>query len=143
MVDFKKLRSSRTQPTVTHPIDVFQRLPKTPGINDLYVSQAQVLDEWYKRRNESDVVIKLHTGGGKTLVGLLIAQSILNETKEPVIYLSPNNQLVKQILTKASEYNISAIAYEKGTGDFPEEFHSAKTVLVCNYQALFNACNRF
>ena len=59
------------------------------------ISQAQVLEEWFKRRNtDRDIVIKLNTGGGKTLVGLLIAQSILNEHHEPVIYLSPTVQLV-------------------------------------------------
>jgi replicative superfamily II helicase len=31
-------------------------------------------------------VLKLHTGGGKTLVGLLIGQSTLTEKKEPVLH---------------------------------------------------------
>ena len=58
-VDFKKLRKSRAKSLVTDPIEIFRRLPKPPEINDLYTSQAQVLDEWYKRRNEKDLVIKL------------------------------------------------------------------------------------
>jgi replicative superfamily II helicase len=95
MVDFKKLRASKSQPAVIEPTEIFRRLPKPLGINDLYTSQAQVLEEWYKRRTERDIVIKLHTGGGKTLVGLLIAQSTLNETREPVIYLAPTVQLVQ------------------------------------------------
>jgi superfamily II DNA or RNA helicase len=73
MVDFNKLRASKAQPNITSPIEIFRRLPKPPEINDLYQSQAQVLQEWDARRNERDVVIKLHTGGGKTLVALLIA----------------------------------------------------------------------
>ena len=93
MVDFKKLRESKAQPTVIEPIEIFRRLPKPPGINDLYVSQAQALEKWFARRDEQDIVIKLHTGGGKTLVGLLIASSILNEHHEPVIYLAPTVQL--------------------------------------------------
>ena len=43
MVDFKKLRESKAQPTVIEPIEIFRRLPKPPGINDLYVSQAQAI----------------------------------------------------------------------------------------------------
>jgi replicative superfamily II helicase len=33
--------------------------------------------------------------GGKTLVGLLIAKAIMNETQQPVVYLCPIIQLVK------------------------------------------------
>jgi replicative superfamily II helicase len=142
MVDFKKLRESKTQSNVIEPIEIFRRLPKGSGINDLYVSQAQVLEEWFKRRCDRDIVIKLNTGGGKTLVGLLIAQSILNEHHEPVIYLSPTVQLVKQTLQKALDYSIEAVPYEKGK-DFPDEFLAGKSVLVCTYESLFNAQSKF
>jgi replicative superfamily II helicase len=121
MVDFKKLRASKLQPTITEPIKIFRRLPKLLGINDLYTSQAQVLEEWYKRRNERELVINLHTGGGKTLIGFLIAQSTLDGTREPVIYLAPTVQLVRQTLEKAGDYSITAVAYEKGA-DLPGEF---------------------
>ena len=68
MVDFKKLRESKAKPKPINPREIFNALPKPPGINDLYASQAEVLDNWFARRNEQDVVVKLHTGGGKTLV---------------------------------------------------------------------------
>src|SRR6266567_7354341 len=113
MVDFRKFRSTKVQPPATDPIDIFNRLPKPPGITDLYTSQAEVLREWYDRQNEHDLVIKLHTGGGKTLVGLLIAQSLLHQTHKPVLYSSPTAQLVEQIVTKAKSYNIPAVAYNK------------------------------
>lgn len=144
MVDFRKLRSTKAQPPVTDPVEIFRRLPKPPEITDLYTSQAEVLREWYDRQNERDLVIKLHTGGGKTLVGLLIAQSLLNKTHKPVLYLSPNNQLVEQIVSRAKSYNISAVAYDRGRpGEFPDEFINGVSVLVCTYHALFNAQSRF
>jgi replicative superfamily II helicase len=142
MVDFKKLRASKSQPAVVDPLEIFRRLPKPPGINDLYTSQAQVLEEWYGRRNEQDLVIKLHTGGGKTLVGLLIAQSVLNEIREPVIYLSPTVQLVQQTLEKAHEYSIPAVAYDK-SADLPSEFLAGRSVLIGAYQSLFNGHSKF
>ena len=71
MVDFKKLRARKAGSAVIDPVEIFRRLPKPPGINDLYTSQAQVLSDWFARRDENDLVVKLHTGGGKTLVGLL------------------------------------------------------------------------
>jgi hypothetical protein len=142
MVDFKKLRSEKAQQPVIDPIEIFRRLPKPLGIKDLYTSQAEVLAAWFNRRTDRDIVIKLHTGGGKTLVGLLIAQSVLNEFREPVIYLCPTVQLVTQTLSKAEEYGIPAVPYVKKE-DFAEEFTSAKAVMVCVYQALFNGNSRF
>lgn len=88
MVDFKKLRAGKAKPS---PINLRGKLV---GINDLYASQAEVLDTWHGRRHDKDVVVKLHTGGGKTLVALLMAQSVMNETSLPVLYLTPTNQLV-------------------------------------------------
>jgi replicative superfamily II helicase len=76
MVDFKKLRASKAKPNPVPPREIFHSLPKPEGINDLYASQAEVLDTWHGRRTDRDVVVKLHTGGGKTLVALLMAQSI-------------------------------------------------------------------
>ncbi|MEA5513292.1 DEAD/DEAH box helicase family protein [Nodularia sp. UHCC 0506] len=142
MVDFKKLLASQNQQVVIEPTEIFRRLPKPPGINDLYTSQDQVLKEWFERRKERDIVIKLHTGGGKTLVALLIAQSILNEHRQPVIYLSPTNQIVQQTLDKAKEYSIPAVAYDSNA-NFPEDFLAAKKVLICNYQVLFNGRSKF
>jgi hypothetical protein len=83
MVDFKKLREAKAKPKPLNPRDIFNALPKPPGINDLYASQAEVLDAWYARRTDKDVVVKLHTGGGKTLVALLMAQSVMNERGSP------------------------------------------------------------
>lgn len=142
MVDFNKLKAAKTQPKAIDPLEIFRRLPKPIGINDLYTSQAEVLKEWFGRRKESDLVIKLHTGGGKTLVGLLIAQSVMSELNEPVIYVCPTVQLIQQTLEKAKEYGIPAVPYKKGEM-LPREFTSGKKVLVCNYNALFNAKSKF
>jgi replicative superfamily II helicase len=98
MVDLAKLKAQKKSAAPVEPTEIFRRLPKPAGINDLYTSQAEVLQAWFKRRDEKDVVLKLHTGGGKTLVGLLIGQSTLTEKKEPVLYLSPTSQLVDQTL---------------------------------------------
>ena len=113
MVDFNKLRTKKVRPKAIDPTEIFRRLPKPSGINDLYTSQAEVLQAWFARRSQRDTVVKLHTGGGKTLVGLLMAQSTLNETGEPVIYLAPTVQLVNQAIEKAKGLGIPAIPYEK------------------------------
>jgi replicative superfamily II helicase len=102
MVDFDQLRKAKAKAPAISPREIFTRLPKPAGINDLYASQAEVLDQWFERRTEKDLVLKLPTGGGKTLVGLLIGQSALNEGHGPVAYFAPTNQLVKQALDKSA-----------------------------------------
>ena len=112
-LDLNKLRAAKKQPKVIDPVEIFRRLPKEVDIKDLYGSQVEVLNAWFADRAKPDHVVKLHTGGGKTLVGLLMAQSIINETGEPVVFICPNNHLVGQTLRKAAEYNIPAVGYDK------------------------------
>ena len=140
VIDLKKLRDSKKQAAIIDPVEIFRRLPKSARIKDLYGSQSEVLQAWFKGRTRKDHVLKLHTGGGKTLVGLLIAQSILTELGEPVLYICPNNQLVNQTLEKAKEYRLPAVQYQK---PFPDTFLNGKAVMVTNYNALFNGKSRF
>ncbi len=142
MVDFDKLRTKNKKAKSIEPGEIFRRLPKPPGINDLYTSQAEVLQAWFDRRQERDIVVKLHTGGGKTLVGLLMAQSTLNETGEPVLYLTPTVQLVNQTLEKANALGIPAVAYESGQ-PLNDEFVNASAIMVGTYKALFNGQSKF
>lgn len=142
MVDFNQLRTKKKKPYVIDPLDIFRRLAKPPGINDLYTSQASVLQAWFERRKERDIILKLHTGGGKTLVGLLAAQSTLNELREPVLYLSPTVQLVNQTIEKAKALGINAVAYEKGQ-QLNDDFVNAKAIMVATYKALFHGLSKF
>lgn len=111
MVDFRKLREERKPANPIDPVDIFRALPKPGRVRDLYTTQHDVLTEWFKRSQEGrkDIVIKLPTGGGKTLVNLLIAQSMLNERKELVLYLVPNHQLLQQVVKEAGDFSIPAV----------------------------------
>ena len=142
MVDFDRLRTKKQKPNAIEPIEIFRRLPKPPGINDLYTSQAEVLQTWFKTRATPDVVLKLHTGGGKTLVGLLMALSTMNETSEPVLYLAPTTQLVKQTLEKAKAHGVPAVPYTLGQ-PLNEKFLNAKALMIATYKALFNGRSKF
>ncbi|MCP9886197.1 DEAD/DEAH box helicase family protein [Synechococcus sp. ATX 2A4] len=142
MVDFKKLRAESAKAKPIDPLEIFRRQPKPPEINDLYTSQAEVLREWNNRRDQQDIVVKLHTGGGKTLVGLLIAQSTINEKGGPVLYLVPTNQLVKQTSEKARQYGIETVVYEKGRA-LSESFERADIIMIATYRSLFNGRSKF
>lgn len=144
MVDFSKLRRRQAKSAPIDPTDIFLRLPKSPGFDDLWSSQADALKQWFNRRTEQDIVIKLNTGGGKTLVGLLIAQSIINELQGPVLYLCPTTQLQGQIIEQSQRYGIPAVPYLTGGGeDLSEDFLGAQAVMVATYHALFNGRSKF
>ena len=142
MVNFDDIRRIRESRTVIKPRDIFLRLPKPPGVDDLWQSQAEALDEWFMRRDEQDLVLKLNTGGGKTLVGLLIAQSTLAEKDGPVLFLCATNQLAQQTVTHAQQFGIRAVQYIAGR-DLNSEFLNGRAIMVASYQALFNGLSKF
>ncbi len=102
MVNFDQLITQQSQPTVVEPRQLFQTLQRNRDFEYLRDVQGDVLGEWYKRRNEQDLVIKMNTGSGKTLVGLLLLWSRLKEGKGPALYLCPNNHLASQVRSEAN-----------------------------------------
>ena len=142
MVNFDDFRKVRENKTVIIPRDIFLRLPKPPGVDDLWQSQAEALDEWFTRREEQDLVLKLNTGGGKTLVGLLIAQSTLAEKDGPVLFLCATNQLAQQTISHAQQFGIRAVPYVPGQ-DLYSDFLNGRAIMVASYQALFNGLSKF
>lgn len=103
------------------PRDIFNALPaKSTDLDYLRGPQDQVLEQWHRRRDSRDLVIKMNTGGGKTLVGLLIARSQLNEGLGPVAYLVPDHYLASQVCAEAERLGIEttsdprAFAYASG-----------------------------
>lgn len=141
MVDFKKLASKKPTPVPTEPKRIFERLPKPAGVNDLWETQGRVLDLWQSRRGEKDIVLKLNTGGGKTLVGMLICQAMMNERRESALYLCANNQLVDQTIAKAREFGFSVDRY--GSGPLPASFLNGEAILVGTYRSLFHGFSKF
>ncbi|MFB7650191.1 DEAD/DEAH box helicase [Streptomyces sp. NPDC056084] len=90
------------------PRDIYAGLASRPWPY-LRHEQGEVLDQWRfdHRRHDRDVVIKQNTGGGKTAVGLLIAQSTLNEGVGKAVYLTPDNYLVKQVREEAARLGVA------------------------------------
>jgi hypothetical protein len=106
-MDFSQLKRPSRNTKPLNPIEIFERLPNLPGTpNDLWRGQTEALEEWHKRRKESDALIALNTGAGKTLVGLLIAQSLVNEGLENVTYLCGTIDLIYQTSKEAERLGI-------------------------------------
>jgi superfamily II DNA or RNA helicase len=90
-LDWSRVGTSNRKPLL-RPRDIFAALPSRPWPY-LRQEQGEVLENWFARREDRDIVIEQNTGGGKTVAGLLIAQSTLNEGIGKAIYLAPNTYL--------------------------------------------------
>ena len=78
--------SSSTKAKTIEPREIFMTLPsKAPGYGYPRDVQSEVWKKWFDIRNEKNVILKMNTGSGKTVVGLIMLQSCLNEEKGPAI----------------------------------------------------------
>lgn len=141
MVDFKKRLSGKTAERPTDPIKLYDTLDRAHDKGPLRPAQLAVLQSWFAdHRSDRDVIVKLHTGQGKTLIGLLMLQSQLNSGKGPALYLCPDNFLIDQTIEQAKQFGISTCQADP---DLPDEFLSGDKILVTSVQKLFNGLTKF
>jgi replicative superfamily II helicase len=142
LIDFNKLLEKKSHRKELNPIDIFDRLDKANGKEYLRPPQTSVLTQWHNNfRDRKDSIVKLHTGQGKTLIGLLILQSYLNEGLGPVVYLCPNNYLVSQTVEQANLFGINTVS-DTHSG-LPTEFKNSKAILVTTCNKMFNGKSVF
>ena len=70
--DFNSLNRPASAKRPINPIEIFRSAPalaETP--NDLWQGQSKALEIWHAGRHLRDTLISLHTGAGKSIVGLL------------------------------------------------------------------------
>jgi replicative superfamily II helicase len=143
MVDFEKLLGKKILAKPIDPIQIFSDLDKESGKEYLREPQIAVLKEWFTNyRDNKDNIVKLHTGEGKTLIGLLMLQSLLNEGKGPVVYLCPNKYLIAQTVDQARSFGIKTIQISP-TNELPREFLNSESILVTTCHRLFNGKSIF
>jgi len=141
MVDFTKKLASKKVSKVSDPIELYKVLDRASDKGPLRPSQDAILREWNATgRGQRDVIVKLHTGQGKTLVGLLMLQARLNEGNGPAVYLCPNNYLIEQTCEQARQFGIATCQAEP---DLPETFLTSEQILVTSVQKLFNGLTKF
>ncbi|ETT31667.1 hypothetical protein C161_26920 [Paenibacillus sp. FSL R5-192] len=141
MVDFGKRLTSKKIEKKTNPIEIYEGLDRESDKGPLRPVQIKILNKWMKDYSEKkDIILKLHTGQGKTITGLLMLQSKLNQDKGPALYLCHNNQLVEQTCKQASSFGIRYCTV--GT-EVPDEFIDGKKILITSVQKLFNGETKF
>ena len=133
-----KLNSSVKTRTID-PREIFMTLPsKAPGYGYPRDVQSEVWKKWFDIRNEKNVILKMNTGSGKTVVGLIMLQSCLNEEKGPAIYVVPDNYLVKQVVDEAKRLGISVT---EDKNDY--NYSNSKAILVTSIQTIVNGYSYF
>lgn len=139
MIDFSKLDASNTIDTLLQPREIFNALPhKKVSYQYPRDVQSQVWSQWYKRRNEQNLVLKMNTGSGKTVVGLLILKSSLNEGVGPAVYITPDKYLTNQVIQEAKSLGIAVTEDIDSAG-----FLRGKEILVTNIKKLVNGKSVF
>lgn len=139
-LDFSKIGTGNSVDTILQPREIFNALPLKNATKYQYPRdvQSQVWAKWFERRNEKSLVVKMNTGSGKTVVGLLMLKSCLNEGKGPAVFICPDTYLMKQVMDSAKELGVEV------TDDVQSNrFLSGKAVLVTNIFKLVNGMSVF
>lgn len=138
MVDFKKRLGKSKIEKKTNPIDIYDSLDRRSETGPLRPAQEYILSEWFeKRKTDENLIVKLHTGEGKTLIGLLILQSKLNIEQSPSLYICPNRYLAQQVMLEAKKFGISFCTIGSDN-TLPNDFIDGKKILITYIQKVFN-----
>jgi len=137
VLNFDALNLGKTEKQ-TDPRKIFSTLIRNEKFKRPLDEQSDVLDEWYKRRNSKDLLIKMNTGAGKTIIGLLCLQSSLNEGIKPAVYVTADNFLTEQVYKEAKDLGIN-VTLDKDNKDFL----SGNSILIINTFKLFNGLSVF
>lgn len=136
-IDFSDMLDGDDE-VVLHPREIFFTLTRAPSFSFPRDIQTEVMNRWFEARDAADHVIKLNVGSGKTLVGLLLLQSSLNEGKGPALYVSPDNQLVEQVALEAK-----ALGIEVTDNPRDSSYAAGEKICVINVHKLFNGKSVF
>ncbi len=139
-IDFSKLSAAISQKNIIEPREIFLSLTNKAQKYNGYLRdvQTEVLEMWYQNRNKKDNIIKMNTGSGKTVVGLLLLKSCMNENKGKCVYVVPDNYLVEQVIKESNDLEINV------TKDIDDiNFISGKAILIINIHKLVNGKSVF
>lgn len=131
--------SGTTKSVPIEPREIFMALPQKDKRYEYPRDvQSEVWRKWFDVRNEKNCIIKMNTGSGKTVVGLMILQSCLNEGKGPAVYVVPDNYLVAQVCEEAKKLGILT-ATDRDDYSYTEN----KAILVTTIFSLVNGHSVF
>lgn len=138
-IDWDAVSDGDDLSSIQEPASLFDALPnKHAGLGYLRQVQATVLDRWSPKRDASDLVIKMNTGTGKTIVGLLILQTSLHDEVGPALFLAPTPHLADRAAEEGRRLGLTIVTDPADT-----KFGSGEAICVTTLQKLFNGKSRF
>lgn len=137
-LDFDKLKGGSSSKKQVDPRRIFTTLKRDPRFKRPSDEQGDVLDGWFANRDQESITLKMNTGAGKTVVGLLCLQSSLNEGKGPAVYVVPDKFLVSQVISEARALGISVTEDHHNA-----DFLTGDAILVINVWKLVNGRSVF
>ena len=139
MVDFGRKIGRKQLGQTTDPLKIYEELDRTSEkVGELRSSQKVVLRNWYnKKLNNKDVILKLNTGAGKTLVGLLMLDSRRRMNHELEVYLCNTKYLVTQTLKQAKQFGIPVTVIDD-YNRIPSEAKNGEKILITTVSKVFN-----
>lgn len=143
MFNFEDLANRREPVRTLAPLDLFETLDRQSTHYTLRPDQRQAVERLWQAKDQKDVVLKMATGAGKTLVALLHLHALGVSTREPVVYLCPTRQLVDQVIAEAQRAGVPAYAYPTDQPQPHPDCMSGRAVTVCTYSKLFNGHTTF
>lgn len=142
-MDFNSLSRPKGNIAPTDPFEIFAKTPNLQNVpNDLWKGQAEALSRWHKNRTAEDNVVLLNTGAGKSIVGVLMAQSLVNEGIGPVVFACATIDLIEQTARECERLGLryTKRAASKFSNDL---FETGKAFCITTYQSLFVANTTF
>lgn len=138
-LNFGNLGRPSVADTVLPPRRIFNALPKKNArYNYARDVQAEVWEQWEVRRSDSDLVVKMNTGSGKTLVGLMMLKSGLNEKVGPSAYVAPNKHLASQVRAEAEGLGLAVTDNPRSAA-----FQDGRAILVTHVHRVVNGRSVF
>ena len=137
------LKFSNNNSAVDSPETLFRDL-HTKTVQGLLSQQADILREYMKNKDKSDIALELPTGSGKTLVGLLIAEWRRRSFAERCLFLCPTIQLVYQAAEQAkNKYGINVLVFigskQSYSSDNQLSYQNCEKIGITTYSSLFNS----
>jgi replicative superfamily II helicase len=143
MIDFNKRLGTRSLEKKINPVEIYDSLDRRSEKGPLRPAQFSILNNWFdNHRDTKDIIVKLHTGQGKTLIGLLMLQSRINQDLGPALYVCPNKYLVEQSVEQAKLFGIKVCRIDDNN-TIPSDFFEGKEILITHAQKIFNGKSIF
>lgn len=142
MINFAPLAKAAEGDVPATLEELFKQLDRKATHTGLRPAQLAALAALNKQIEHKDIIMKLSTGSGKTVLGLLYAEMMRRKYKgEPVVYMCPTNQLADQVVETGRLIGVKVSTFpNKG---LPYDALSGNAVLACTYDRLFNANSVF